>query len=158
MHIYKDHSSSAFSKRKAENIGDTSESEQEDKPIYGRQTKKAKPTCGYVSGTGGPYGGTARDNQIPPPPGPARALGTKSTNALLKNREKLAKQDTKNLNRNAPKPKGPYAVGDSSPCHVPLTNTVGVQGTEPTNSESTNPEPSQSGGARSDGRGRCRPS
>ena len=122
MHIYKDNSSSASSKRKAESIGDTYESE----PRYGRETKKAKPTCGYVPGTGGPYRGTARGRTNLPPSGPARALGTKSTNALLKNREKLVKQDTKNLNRNAPKAKVPYGVGDSSPCHVPLANTVDV--------------------------------
>lgn len=158
MRIHKDSSSSAVLKRKAEDNGDGSESKVEDKPKQGHKTKRVKPTCGYIPGTGNPYRGTMRDTPIPQPTVPARALENKPTNTLLKHRESLAKQDTKNLNRNAPKPKVPWSVGDSSPCHVPWADTVNVEGHKPSYSESTNSGPVQSGGARSHGRVRRWPS
>ena len=117
MRIHKNPSSSASLKRKAVDSGDVSESE--DKPGDGHRTKKAKPTGGYVSSTGRPYKGTMREDLSPWQSGNARALGNKSTNAPLKNRGKLSKQDSTNLNPNARKPKPPYGVGDSSQAASP---------------------------------------
>ena len=139
MRIHKEPSNSASLKRKAEDSGDAYEFKKEDTPKQGHETKKAKPTSGYVPGTGKPYRGTGRDMPNPRSSAYARALENKSTNASLKSREKIRKQDTKNLNRNIPKTKVPYDVGASSSCRVPLANIVDVQGYEPTHSESTNP-------------------
>ena len=77
----------------------------------GQKTKKDKPTSGYIPGTGKPYKGTARIEPDSPLSRHVRALGHKSTNAPLKIREKLSKQDTKNLNRNALKLNVPSTVG-----------------------------------------------
>lgn len=139
MLIHKDPSNLASLKRKAEDSGDAYEFEKEDKPKQGHETKKAKPTSGYVPGTGKPYRGTGKDMPNPRSSVYARALGNKSTNATLKSRDKIRKQDTKNLNRNIRKTKVLYDVGDSSSCRVPLANIVDVQGYKPTNSESANP-------------------
>ena len=116
MKVHKDPSSSTVLKRKAENNGD------------GSATKKAKPTSGYVSGTGR-YRGTMRE--MP-------------TNAFLKPRQNLPKQDTKNLNLNAGKTKVSRGVSDSSPCQIPWSNIVNLA-----RHESTIQKPAQSGGARS---------
>ena len=85
------------------------------------------------------------------PTEPARALGNRPSDTMLKRRESIAKQDRKNLNHNAPRPKMPYGVSDSSPFQGPLFNNVNVEGCKP-----TNPEPAQNGGARSHGSGRRR--
>ena len=135
MLIHKDPSNSSSLKRKAEDSGDAYEI----KPKQGHETKKAKPTSGYVPGTGKPYRGTGRDMPDPRSSAYARALGNKSTNATLKSRDKIRKQDTKNLNRNIRKTKVLYDVGDPSSCRVTLANIVDVQGYKPTNSESANP-------------------
>ena len=99
MHIHKDSSNSASLKRKAEDHEE------------GHKAKKAKPTSGYMPGTGKPYKGTARIEPNSPPSGHVRALGDKPTNAPLKIREQISKQDTKNLNRNASKLKVHTSVG-----------------------------------------------
>ena len=51
----------------------------------------------------------ARD-ELSEPSVPARALGNKPTNTILKRRENIAKQDTKDINRNSPKPKFRYPI------------------------------------------------
>ena len=66
MPIYKYDPSPASLKRKAEDIDDSFELERGDKAREGRATKKAKPTSGYVPGTGKPYRGTARERPSPP--------------------------------------------------------------------------------------------
>ena len=144
MKVHKDPSSSTVLKRKAENNGDDSESELDGKAKPSHQTKKAKPTSGYVAGTTEKYKGTMRE--IPKPRSfiTAGALENKSINISLKHHRKFGKQDTKNLNRNAEKPKMPHGVSDSSLCQVPWSNTVNVAG-----HESNIPRPPQSGGARS---------
>ena len=138
IYIY-DSPGSASLKRKAKDNDDNPELEQGDRPVPG-QTKKAKPTSGYVPGTGKPYRGTARDDPKRAASGLVGVLGNKSTNALLKSRDSLAKQDTKNLNRNVPKPKVLYGVCFRIPCHVTLANNAHAEGYEPTNSGPTNPE------------------
>ena len=135
MHVHKDSFSSTILKRKAE------DHEQDHK------TKKAKPTSGYVPGTGKPYKGTARIEPNSPPSRHVRALGYKSTNAPLKIWEKLSKQDTKNLNRNASKIKMPSTVGSSVPS-VTLPTDTDVEGHEP-----NKPKLPKSDGARSRERG-----
>ena len=141
MPIYKyDSPSSASLKRKAKDNDDGPELEQGDRPVPGHQTKKAKPTSGYIPGTGKPYKGTARDDPKRAASGLVGVLGNKSTNALLKSRDRLAKQDTKNLNRNAPKPKVLFGVGVRIPCHITLANNAHIGGYEPNNSGPTNAE------------------
>ena len=125
MPIYKyDSPSSASLKRKAKDNDDGPELENGDRPVPGHQTKKAKPTSGYVPGTGKPYKGTARDDPKRAASGLVGVLGNKSTNALLKSRDRLAKQDTKDLNRNAPKSKALYGVGVQILCHITLANNA----------------------------------
>lgn len=135
MEIYKDPSSSASRKRKAEESDEASESEQEIRPQQRRATKKAKATIGYGPGADGPYRGTA----------PARALAQKSTNAPLKVRDQVAKQDTKNLNRDAPRQKVFSDVSDSSSNKVLSANVVDVEEDEPAHTESTSSGRAQSG-------------
>ena len=119
MPIYINNTSPASVKRKAKNTGDDSDSEQRDKPKQGRENKKARLTSGYVPGTGRPYRGTAREPNSRPS-GVIGALRDKSTNVTLKSRGELSKQDTKNLNRNAPKPGVLYTVCISKPYHIML--------------------------------------
>lgn len=118
MPIYKYKPSSASLKRKAVDINDDCDSEQGDKHRHGREAKKAKPSSGYVPGTGKPYRGTARERPNPPQSGLVGALRAKSTNAPLKRGEIVAKQDTKNLNRNTPKPGEVSGVGAPSPYNI----------------------------------------
>lgn len=127
MPIHKDPSSPTSLKRKAEDNDDASESEQEDERKQGHKNKKAKPTSGYVPGQEA-YSGTAKHFLDPEQPAPARALEKKSTNTSSKTHKELLKQDSRNLNRNAPKPKVPYGVGDPSSYHVSLANTIHVEG------------------------------
>ena len=110
------------------------------KPVH--QTKRAKPTSGYVAGTGEKYKGTMR--ATPRSSIIAGALENKSINISLMHHPKNFKQDTKNLNRNAEKPKMPLAVSDSGLCQVPLANIFNVAG-----HDSTIPKPAESGRARS---------
>ena len=112
MKVHMDSSASAALKRKAEDK-DVPESGLAGKPEQGHRTKKFKPTCGYVPGSGTPYKGTMRETTTVP----ARALGNGPSNTMLKRRESIAKQDRKNLNRNAPRPKMPCGVSDSSLSH-----------------------------------------
>ena len=65
MPIYKYNPSPASTKRKAEDIDDSLDLDQRDRLTQGRVTKKAKPTCGYVPGTGERYRGTAREMPNP---------------------------------------------------------------------------------------------
>ena len=132
MPIYKYNPSPASLKRKAEDIDDSFELERGDRPGQGRVAKKAKPTSGYVPGTGKPYRGTARERPNPPPLGSIDLLGDKPANVPSKRREAVAKQDTKNLNRNAPKAKVLNGVGVPSTCDDTLANSVDVEGYEPT--------------------------
>ena len=132
MPIYKYNPSPASPKRKAEDIDDSLDLDQRDRLTQGRVTKKAKPTCGYVPGTGRPYRGTAREMPNPQPLGSIRVLGDKPANVPSKRREAVAKQDTKNLNRNAPKAKVLNGVGFPSTCHDTLAHSVDLEGYEPT--------------------------
>lgn len=104
--MYKEPSSSASRKRKAEDSVNADGSEEEDRPKQGHMSKKAKAINGCGSGTG--------------------ALGHKSTNAPIKRRERFSKQDTENLNRNALRHKMLCNVGDSTSCNVLLANIVDV--------------------------------
>ena len=142
IYIYK--SSPASLKRKAEDIDESFDLERGNTPRQGRVTKKVKPTCGYVPGTGKPYRGTAREWPNLPPLGSIGILGDKSANVLSKRREAVAKQDTKNLNRNAPKAKVLNGVGVPSTCDDTLANIINIDGYEP-----TEPRSSQSCAARS---------
>lgn len=117
MPIYKYTPSPASTKRKAEDIDDGFKLDHGDRSGQGRVTKKAKPTSGYVPGTGKPYRGTAKERPDPPPLGSIGVLRDKSANVPSKRREAVAKQDTKNLNRNAPKAKVLNGVGFPSTCH-----------------------------------------
>ena len=144
MPINKYNPGPASPKRRAEDIENDFESEQGNRPRQGPVTKKAKLTSGYVPGTGRPYRGTARERSSPSPLGSIGVLGDKPANVPLKRREAIAKQDTKNLNRNAPKAKVINGVGISSSCDDTLANSVDVEGYEP-----TEPGSSQSGAARS---------
>ena len=132
MPIYKYNPSPASLKRKAEDINDSFELERGDRPGQGRATKKVKPTSGYVPGTGKPYRGTAKERPNPPPLGTIGVLGDKPATVPFKRREAVAKQDTKNLNRNAPKAKVRNGVGVPSTCNDTLANGVDVEGYEPT--------------------------
>ena len=144
MPIYIYNSSPASPKRKAEDIDDGFKLEQGDRPRQGHVTKKAKPTSGYVPGTGKPYRGTAKQRPMSPPLGSISVLGDKPANVPSKRREAVAKQDTKNLNRNAPKARVLNGVSDPSTCHDTLANSVDVERYEP-----TKPGSSQSCAARS---------
>ena len=151
---YKYSSTSSSLKRKAEDLDDSSKNEQSTKPEQGHKAKKVKPTSGYVQGTGRPYRGTARVGTSAPPSGVVGVLGNKSTNAPVKSRESLAKQDTKNLNRNAPKAKVPHGVSVlPSVYYTTFVNIAHVEGYE-----QTGPRQSQVGEARSRGRGCHQPS
>ena len=132
MPIYKYNPSTASPKRKAEEIEVGFKLEQGDRLRQGHVTKKAKLTSGYVPGTGKPYRGTARDMPKSPPLGSIGALGDKPANVPSKRREAVAKQDSKNLNRNAPKARVLNGVGVPSTCHDTLTDSVDVEGYEPT--------------------------
>ena len=112
MEVHKDSSMSAAPKRKSEDNNDVPETGLAVQPEQGHRAKKFKPTCGYVPGSGNPYKGTMKETPSVPA---GRALGNRPTNTMLKRRESIAKQDNKNLNRNAPKPKMPCGVSDSSP-------------------------------------------
>ena len=144
MPIYKYNPSPASLKRKAEDIDGGSELERGDRPGQDRVTKKAKPTSGYVPGTGKPYRGTARERPNPPPRGSIGVLGDKPANVPSKRREAVAKQDTNNLNRNASKAKVLNGVGIPSTCHDTLANSVDIEGHKP-----KEPGSSQSCGAKS---------
>ena len=135
MPIYKNNPSPASLKRKAEDIDDGFDFEQGNKPRQDRVTKKAKPASGYVPGTGKPYRGTAMERPKASPSRSVGVLGDKSTNAPLKRREAVAKQDTKNLNRNAQKPKVPSGVSARSPCHITLTDNAHVEWYQPRSPE-----------------------
>lgn len=87
----------------------------------GHETKKAMPTNGHVPDTGRQYISSARDNSRS---GFVGAVGNTSTDVPLKKRKQLSRleQDTKNLNRNAPKPMVLDGVSVSRLCHSTLAN------------------------------------